>query len=131
MEARKQIEVTTSTEGAGIFAPRSLAWEAERNLLVRAINNRTRERNYANLCLRLAEGEISDREFEEEITRNEHNYVISFDNNASREEIIIAAGLTTDIIDVKTEDDFKELFSLSTESMFHLPKPIEYNGQIH
>lgn len=125
MENKKKIEVQTSANGAATFALPVAAINAERNLLIRAINNRTRERNYANICLRLAEGEISEDEFEEEIMNNEDRYVISFDDETSEEEIIVASRLTKDVLDVDTEDDFKELFSISSASLMNLNKSID------
>lgn len=125
MENKKKIEVNTTAKGGATLALPVAALNAERNLLIRAINNRTRERNYANICLRLAEGEISEDEFEEEILNNEDRYVISFEDDTSEEEIIIASRLTKDVLDVDTEDDFRELFSISSASLLNLTKSID------
>lgn len=91
----------------------------------RAVNNRTRERNYANICLQLAEGQITDQEFEEEIMRNEDRYVISFSDETSTEEIQIAAHLANEVLDVESEEDFRELFSISSASLTNLTNSIE------
>ena len=125
MENKKKIEMQTSARGAAILELPVAAINAERNMLIRAINNRTRERNYANICLRLAEGEITEEEFEEEIMNNEDRYVISFEDNTPDEEIVIASRLTRNILDVDTEDDFRELFSISSASMLNLTKSLE------
>ena len=125
MENKKKIEVQTSARGAATLALPLSEINAERNMLIRAINNRTRERNYANICLQLAEGEITEEEFEEEIMNNEDRYVISFEDNTPDEEIVIASRLTRNILDVDTEDDFRELFSISSASMLNLTKSLE------
>ena len=125
MENKKKIEVQTSTRGAAILELPVGVMKAERDMLIRAINNRTRERNYANICLRLAEGEITEEEFENEIMNNEDRYVISFEDETPEESVMIASLLTKDILDVDTEDDFKELFSINSESMLNLTKSIE------
>ena len=46
------------------------------DLYVRAINNRTRERNYFKLYSSLLRGDISDDDFDEEIDKNEDDYVV-------------------------------------------------------
>lgn len=42
------------------------------DLYIRAINNRTRERNYFKLYSSLLRGDISDEDFDEEIDKNEN-----------------------------------------------------------
>lgn len=78
MKGKDELGVyTTSTKEAAKFEIPTV-WDIERKLLMRALNNRTRERNYANICLMLAEGQISEEEFEREISTNENRYVVSF-----------------------------------------------------
>ncbi|MBD5369609.1 MAG: hypothetical protein HDR80_00460 [Bacteroides sp.] len=93
------------------------AWQIEKQFLRIAVNNRTRERNYANLCLRLAEGEITEEEFDREIIENEDRYVITFQDAIPEENVCIAARLTDGLLDIETEDDFRELFSINTASI--------------
>lgn len=111
------LHTQTSAIGAVTLNIPIAAWETERGLLITAINNRTRERNYANICLQLAEGQISEDEFEKEIMDNENRYVISFRDKTTSEEILIASQLTEKILDVNTEDDFQELFSINSASI--------------
>ena len=125
MDNKKKIEVQTSARGAATLELPMAAINAERDMFFRAINNRTRERNYANICLRLAYGEITEEEFEKEIMNNEDRYVISFDDQTPEEGIMIASRLTKNILDVDTEDDFRELFSISSASMLNLTKSLE------
>lgn len=124
-ETGAKMESQTNAKGATKFTLPLAPLEAERTMLLRAINNRTRERNYANICLQLAEGQISEEEFAKEITDNENRYVISFAEQTSPEEIQIAALLATEVLDVDTEDDFRELFSIGSASLSNLTKAIE------
>ena len=110
------IHTRTSAEGSANLNIPIIAWQTERQMWRQAVNNRTRERNYANLCLRLAEGQISDEEFEQEIIENEDRYVISFPEVMSVEEVKMAAQMTEGILDVDSEDDFRELFSINSTS---------------
>ena len=50
--------------------------ETERKAFIREINDLTRERNYLNLRLSLANGEITLTEFENELKRTPHRYKI-------------------------------------------------------
>lgn len=120
-----KMESQTIAKGAANFSLSAAPSEAERNMLLRAINNRTRERNYANICLQLAEGQITEEEFENEIANNENRYVISFAEHTSPEEIKVAALLANEVLDVDTEDDFRELFSIGSASLSNLTKAIE------
>jgi len=125
MENEDKTVIQTNTRGAVTFEMSTPTLEAERNMWRRAVNNRTRERNYANICLQLAEGQITDQEFEEEIMRNEDRYVISFSDDTSTEEIQIAAHLANEVLDVESEEDFRELFSISSASLTNLTNSIE------
>lgn len=125
MEGKDTIEIQTSVIGAAKLEFMSGTVEAVSNILLRAVNNRTRERNYANLCLSLSEGEITEEEFENEIINNENRYVISYQEETSPEEILIASQLSQKVLDVDTEDDFRELFSINSLSLSNFSKAIE------
>ena len=121
MENKTEIQTVTKKAATLSFPAIS---DVERTMLVRAINNRTRERNYANICLQLAEGQITEEEFENEIMNNENKYVISFADKTSPEEIQIAAQLAAGVLDIETEEDFRELFSISSASFTNFTKAI-------
>ena len=120
MENKTEIQTVTKKAATLSFPAIS---DVERTMLVRA-NNRTRERNYANICLQLAEGQITEEEFENEIMNNENKYVISFADKTSPEEIQIAAQLAAGVLDIETEEDFRELFSISSASFTNFTKAI-------
>lgn len=80
-------------------------------LLVQAVNNRTRERNYYHLYSRLLEKEISDEEFDAELETNPDKYVIYTDKIPSDEEFHDAIALSDFIMDTETTGDIESLFS--------------------
>lgn len=94
-------------------------------LLIRAVNNRTRERNYFRLCNRLLENEISEQEFDKEIEDHEDEYVVSNNEEADTADIKTALFLSRQLKDVKDVDDMADLFSFSNKSM---TKSLEENN---
>lgn len=83
------------------------------NLLIDAVNNRTRERNYFRLLSKYLSEEISDAEFEKEIEDNERLYVIDASKVPTQSQLMVAAELSKRIIDIESADDFLSLFSFS------------------
>lgn len=88
-----------------------------KELMTRAINNRTRERNYFKLYCDMLGGNITEDEFDREIEQNEDKYIIKQDCNASIEDIEVALEVSPSIMDVKSPDDMAEIFSFSEKSM--------------
>lgn len=88
-----------------------------KDLMTRAINNRTRERNYFKLYCDMLGGNITEDEFDREIEQNEDKYIIKQDCDASIEDIEVALELSPSIMDVKSPDDMAEIFSFSEKSM--------------
>ena len=86
-------------------------------LLIRAVNNRTRERNYFRLYSQLLENEITDEEFDKEIEENEDDYVVSDNEDVDLNDIEVALSLRHYIKDVKDVDDMADLFSFSDKSI--------------
>ena len=86
-------------------------------LLIRAVNNRTRERNYFKLCNQLLDKEITDEEFEKEIDENEDNYVLSNNEEADMNDIEVALSLCDYLKDVNDVDVMADLFSFSDNSI--------------
>lgn len=80
-------------------------------MLVDAVNNRTRERNYYQLYSRLLENEISDEEFDREIDENPDDYVISTDKVPTEVQFNEAMVLADYIKGVETTGDIETLFS--------------------
>ena len=88
-----------------------------KDLMIRAINNRTRERNYFKLYCDMLGGNITEDEFDREIEQNEDKYIIKQDCDASIEDIEVALEVSPSIMDVKSPDDMAEIFSFSEKSM--------------
>lgn len=86
-------------------------------LLIRAVNNRTRERNYFRKYCELLQNEISDEMFDEEIDKNEDEYVISENEDADLNDIALALTLSNRLKDVKDVDDMASLFSFSRSAI--------------
>lgn len=84
-------------------------------MLVDAVNNRTRERNYYRLYSRLLEKEISDEDFERIIDENPKDYMISTDKIPSETEFHEAIALSDHIMGVETSGDIESLFSFNGE----------------
>ena len=88
-----------------------------KELMTRAINNRTRERNYFKLYCDMLGGNITEDEFDKEIEQNEDKYIIKQDCDASIEDIEVSLEVSPSIMDVKSPDDMAEIFSFSEKSM--------------
>jgi hypothetical protein len=88
-----------------------------KELMTRAINNRTRERNYFKLYCDMLDGNITEDEFGREIEQNEDKYIIKQDCDASVEDIEVTLEVSPSIMDVKSPDDMAEIFSFSEKSM--------------
>ena len=86
-------------------------------LLIKAVNNRTRERNYFKRLIELFQNEITEEEFDKEIENNEDEYVITANETPTREDLVLACEVAKHIKDVKDIDDLAALFSFNQESM--------------
>ena len=86
-------------------------------LLIRAVNNRTRERNYFRLYSQLLEGEITDEDFDKEIDDNENEYVVANNETADKTDIEIALSVSPQLMDVKDVDDMTDIFSFDSRSI--------------
>lgn len=87
------------------------------DLAVRAINNRTRERNVARLGESFALGEISDEEYDRIIDENEDNYIIKCNAIPTETELKIASYMASKLMDVNDTDDLAVLFSFDESSI--------------
>ena len=92
-----------------------IATESDRlnELLITAVNNRTRERNYFKKYAELLEGELSDEEFDREIDSNKDEYVVPAGKDADIRDIELAMQVTPRLKGVQSTDDFTALFSFS------------------
>lgn len=88
-----------------------------KELLVTAVNNRTRERNYFKKYVELLEGTISDDEFDKAIEDNEDDYVISEDKEPTLEDVQCVLEMAPELKDVDSVEDLASLFSFKPNSM--------------
>lgn len=86
-------------------------------LLIRAVNNRTRERNYFKKLVELFQNEITEEEFDKEIGDNEDEYVITANEIPTYEDLVLAYEVVKHVKDVKSIDDLSALFSFNQKSM--------------
>lgn len=94
------------------------------DLLVKAFNNRTRERNYFRLYCQLLGEEITDDEFDNEIGMNESLYVVEAPEKMSAEDVFIAMRLSDRMMDIRTTDDFSSVFGIDDSSIDNYVKAI-------
>lgn len=87
------------------------------DLLIRGINNRTRERNYFRKYCELLNGEITDDEFDTEMEANEDEYVIKENIDANAIDARIALSLAPKIMDAEYVEDVSTLFSFNPNSL--------------
>jgi hypothetical protein len=97
-------------------------------LLTRAVNNRTRQRNFFRLQNSMLEGLITEEEFYKTLEENEDDYVVEELESPSHDRIEHALNLTQGIKDVNNSEDFANLFSFSTAVADQELQKIEENG---
>lgn len=88
-----------------------------KELLITAVNNRTRERNYFKKYIELLEGTISDEEFDKAIEDHEDEYIIPEDKEPTIEDIQCVLEVASDLKDVNSVEDLTSLFSFKPSSM--------------
>lgn len=89
--------------------------DRESELLIRAVNNRTRERNYFRKYCELLENQISDEDFDREISEHEDDYVVAQEGPADEKDWEIALRLAPRLKDTGYVDDIAALFSISQQ----------------
>lgn len=98
-------------------------------LLVEAVNNRTRERNYYRLYSQLLENQISDDDFDREIDEHPDEYVVSTDKCPTESEFYQAMLLSEHLKGTDTIGDIESLFSFKESVVLKHCKEIT-NGSI-
>ena len=88
-----------------------------KELLMTAVNNRTRERNYFKNYVELLEGTISDEDFDKAIEDNEDDYVIQEDKEPTLEDVRCVLEMAPELKDVDSVEDLASLFSFKPNSM--------------
>lgn len=90
------------------------------DMLFKAVNNRTRERNYFQLYCNLLDGSITEREFDETIANREDDYIIDESESPSVNKVSLALSLSRKIKDVNSITDLSSLFSFNPNSLENL-----------
>lgn len=88
-------------------------FDNSQSLLVRAFNNRTRERNYFKLYCEMLDGDITEAEFDEAIDKNPDDYVVPTGDDDSIANIQAAISLSQQLKSIDTIDDFTSIFQFS------------------
>ena len=105
------------TAFAGVVSNKAISFisslDRASQLLVRAVNNRTRERNYFRKYCELLEEEITEEEFDQEIEEHEDEYVISNTEEANMDDIRLALALCPYLKDVNDVDAMADIFSFN------------------
>lgn len=86
-------------------------------LAIEAINNRTRERNFARLNNNLAIGLITEEEFDQELNEHEDQYVIKCNKIPSEFDLKASLQLCKEIMDVNDTDEMSMLFSFDESTL--------------
>ena len=94
-------------------------------MLLNAVNNRTRERNYFRLYSELLENSITEEFFNTELEKNEKNYVVSESEVPTEEDVRLALMLTENLMDVNDSEDLASLFSFRSNEVEKILKEIE------
>lgn len=120
------MRITVATDGnitafAGVAKNNTLNIERSvdrvSELLVRAVNNRTRERNFFRLYADMLEQNITEEEYLKQLEEQQDEYVLPLPVEADLADIETAVQLSRQIKDVETTDDFQSLFSFSDGSI--------------
>lgn len=89
----------------------------------KAIHNLIKTKNFLNLNLQLAYEEISEKEYDAEIEKNENEYVLTQMENPNKSDIL-AIMSSADSINMKLDSsDVSEIFGVAHKSIIdHLKK---------
>lgn len=101
------------------------------DLLIKAVNNRTVERDYFHLYSQLLDDEISEEDFDKELEEHEDKYVLDGTEIPTVEKLKLALKLCSQIHDVKTSEDLSSLFSFNSEKVDSVLCKIDNNGNLH
>ena len=97
-------------------------------LMIRAVNNRTRQRNFFQLQNSMLEGMISEEEFYKRIEESEDDFVVEEMEKPSLKRVYDALLLSQRIKDVKNSEDFATLFSFDSIAADKVLEKLESNG---
>jgi len=99
------------------FVTFSTISQQQENLLVTAINNRTRELNYFKKYVELLQHRITDEEFDQLMEQHSDDFSPEQGKPADINTIRYARYLSDKLIDVNDVNDMADLFSISMDSI--------------
>ena len=99
-------------------------------LMTKAVNNRTRQRNYFRLYSQMLEGEISEDQFYKLIEENEDDFVVEEEEIPTKERLMHALRLSKGIKNVDSSEDLSNLFSFDSIETDKQLAEIEAHGSL-
>ena len=105
-------------------------YEEMMELLIRAVNNRTRQRNFFRLYNNMLEGLITEEDFYKTIEENEDDYVVEETEIPTKERLGYALYISKRIKNVDKSEELSTLFSFSSGVTDGELKMIETDGCI-
>lgn len=99
-------------------------------MLICAVNNRTRQRNYFRLLSEVLQGNISDDDFDRIIDENPDDYVLSETDVPDERKMLNALMLSRDIKDVNNTEDISMLFSFDSAVTDRIARQLENHADI-
>lgn len=93
------------------------AYTEANEMLITAVNNRTKERDYFRLYCEMLDGTITEEEFMEILDNNEEDYIVDEDKEPSVSEISLALRLAKRLRGVESINDLSALFSYNPDSL--------------
>jgi len=83
------------------------------NLYITAIENLLKQKEYLNLFYQANQNLISNEEFNEELEKNEHKYLIKINDKVELRSIKLLANIVSKIKFDLSEDDLSEIFAVN------------------
>ena len=84
-------------------------------MLITAVNNRTKERDFFKLYCDMLDGTISEKEFDKILSDNESDYIVDENLEPNINDTKMALRLSKHIISVNTINDLSSLFSFNPD----------------
>ena len=111
------VQITGKQMSMSLNNTTMFVYDKSRELLIKAFNNRTRERNYFKLYCEMLEGEITEDEFDNEIDSNPDDYVVPAGNNDSLVDVETAMSLVKELKGLESADDFMSIFQFDDKDV--------------
>jgi len=109
-----------------------IGWDAREivEMLTKAVNNRTRERNFFRLYSEYLEENITEEEFNRELTEHEDDYVVEGEEKPTADRLRKALFLSSVIKDTDNSEQLSSLFSFDSIATDEGLKKLDSHGDI-